>query len=603
MKTIKSLLLLLLLLTVVACGAQPEATPTQAPDAPAPTEAATEAPAEATATPVEETVVDLPGFCDSVDPSQIDLNAGSEWQADCVPAAEFTSDSPLIGALPEHIQINFNGRNPTTREAGEPVLYIIPADAYQALWDAAGDPTVGERLTALRDWVGRQPVAVSPQNMPVLPTEQANGSNDLSVQGTYLDFGNWDGIRFAGRFVFDVQPVTNAGLRYIFQGFAGENDEYFVAFFYPVSTTLLPATVADVSPEVTSAFEADPAGALNLRAVELNTLTAGDWQPALDALDEVIGSLQYGGVETGEEMPEIEGENEEGRQDPHVVVSGAAGVNVRTGPSTVFPSLGIAPLGAQLELVGRSLDGQWWVTPVQGAPNGQGWVSAGFVETFFADSVPVVAGPPMPTPVPQPTATPVAPRLNFWADRATINQGECTTLRWSVENIQAIWVYPVGENFERHPVTGDGSRQVCPMQTTTWEMRVQLRDGSITTQQITITVNPGNVLAGTSWVLTSFGGSFRVLPGRPPSINFHVGNTLDGYGSCNTIAGNYSQFGADGLAISAGTRSMILCEDDVMAQQEAFLNGLHSTATFRIEGSTLIMRDGGGVETLRFQRQ
>jgi len=621
MRTIKSLLLIVLLLTAAACGAQPPATPTQAPAEPTAAPAPTEAPVEpttapaATDTPVAETPTEapteaptaepiaLPGICDYVDPTSLALNYDGEWQADCVPGGAFTSDGPFIAGLPEHIQINFDGRNASTREPGDPVLYIIPADAYQALWDEGGNTLVGERLGALRTWVGRRPVAVSPQNMPVLPVEEAQATNDLAVQGTYLNFGDWDGIRFVGRFVQDPQPVTNEGLRYIFQGFAGANDEYLVAFFYPVSTTLLPATMADVSAEDMSAFEADPAGALALRATELNTLTAGDWQPMLDELDAMIGSLQYGGEETGAELPEIEGETEEGRQDPHAVVSGASGVNIRTGPSTVFPSLGIAPFGAQLDVVGRSLDGNWWVTPVQGAPNGQGWVSAGFVEAFFADSVPVVAGPPIPTPVPQPTATPVAPRLNFWADRATINQGECTTLRWSVENIQAVWVYPVGENWQNHPATGNGSRQVCPMQTTTWEMRVQLRDGSITTQQVTVIVNPGNQLANTGWVMTRFGGSGLPLPGRAPSITFHVGNTLDGFGGCNTIGGTYSQFGADGLAISAGTRSLILCEDDVMAQQEAFLNGLHTTAAFTIEGNTLIMRDGSGVETLRFQRQ
>ena len=73
---------------------------------------------------------------------------------------------------------------------------------------------------------------------------------------------------------------------------------------------------------------------------------------------------------------------------------------------------------------------------------------------------------------PQPQATPQA-QIRFWADRTTITQGECTTLRWQVYNVRGVWVYPVGQNFRDFPVNGEGSRQVCPSTTTTYEMRVR----------------------------------------------------------------------------------------------------------------------------------
>jgi heat shock protein HslJ len=605
--------LLLFVLLVTACRTQPEVTPTLAP-APteavateaAPTEvAATEvAPTEAaTGTPVAEATAAPPGICDLVDPTLIGLDMQglfTEWQADCVPLEPFSQDGPVFVGLPEHIQINFNGRNPSSRQPNEPVIYIIPAEAYQAMWDEAGNPLVGEQLDALHGWIDRQPSAVRTQNMPVLPLTEATAVNDLAVQGQYLDFETWDGIRFVGRFAQGPNPVTNQDLRYIFQGFAGENDELLIAAFFPVTTPYLPATFEEVSDEDMSAFEADPAGAINLAAVELNTLTDADWQPPLNSFDDLVGSLHYGGTETGEEAPTLEPEEE---QPPaYAIVNAAAGVNVRSGPSTAFPVVGFAQFGAQLELTGRSLDGQWWVTPVQSAPNGRGWVSASFVDAYNAGALPIMAAPPPPA-TPSPVPTPVTPSIAFWADQTQINQGQCTTLRWSVENIQAVWVYPQGENFENFPVTGDGSRQVCPAQTTTYEMRVLMRDQSVTTRQVQITVNPGNPLANTSWVLSSFSSGQPLLPGNPPTVSFGTGNVVNGFGGCNTFGGNYSVFPGGGLAMSVGTRSLVACEEDVTAQETLYLRDLQNAGGFEISGNTLIIRDSGGVETLRFLRQ
>ena len=138
-------------------------------------------------------------------------------------------------------------------------------------------------------------------------------------------------------------------------------------------------------------------------------------------------------------------------------VAAPNGVNVRQGPGTNYPVIGLAPFGTEGEIVGRSADGQWWVVVAPSAPGGTGWVSADFVAAVNADDVPVIAPPPVflppvstpnptPTPVPAPTATPV-PEIAFWADQTTIDQGQCATLNWSVENVQAVWVYPQGESY------------------------------------------------------------------------------------------------------------------------------------------------------------
>jgi uncharacterized protein YraI len=73
-------------------------------------------------------------------------------------------------------------------------------------------------------------------------------------------------------------------------------------------------------------------------------------------------------------------------------------VNVRSGPSTDYPSYGIAPAGATGEVVGISEDGLWWVVivPPDLSPDSQGWVSADFVEVTGGEDVPVIPAPPLP---------------------------------------------------------------------------------------------------------------------------------------------------------------------------------------------------------------
>ncbi len=83
-------------------------------------------------------------------------------------------------------------------------------------------------------------------------------------------------------------------------------------------------------------------------------------------------------------------------QTPSGRVTAQLGVNIRVGPGTQFPIVGVAPLGTEGEIVGVSADGQWWAARVPSAPNEQGWVAAAYVEASNADDVPVLPAPPLP---------------------------------------------------------------------------------------------------------------------------------------------------------------------------------------------------------------
>jgi heat shock protein HslJ len=114
--------------------------------------------------------------------------------------------------------------------------------------------------------------------------------------------------------------------------------------------------------------------------------------------------------------------------------------------------------------------------------NGQG--------TAFGERLKVnvkVVGVPTVTPVP--TQTPVA-GISFSVDRTNIMQGECVTFQWKVENVKEVYFYKEGQPWQGNGVAGEGSRKECPPVTTTYYLRVVLRDNSVEVRQITISVEP-----------------------------------------------------------------------------------------------------------------
>jgi heat shock protein HslJ/uncharacterized protein YraI len=215
------------------------------------------------------------------------------WQANNVSGTPYDNSLPpgAVG-LPAHMQINFGVVDPQDRLPGDPIIYIIPIDQYQDLWEEAGDDSITLRVEQLQALLSEQPESFPTSGLPVLPFEEVTGANDLAVQGEFLEFDWFSGMRFVGRFTQDPAPVTNDGLYYIFQGF-NEDNSCLISFFYPVRTDLVPDTAEDVSDAELESVDSDPTTYLNEKIEALNNLIATDWDPDLNTLDAVIGSLSY----------------------------------------------------------------------------------------------------------------------------------------------------------------------------------------------------------------------------------------------------------------------------------------------------------------------
>ncbi len=118
------------------------------------------------------------------------------------------------------------------------------------------------------------------------------------------------------------------------------------------------------------------------------------------------------------------------------------------------------------------------------------WQMRNPAQTPFGETIWVgirVPAPPQPTVAP--TQTPV-PNISFTVNSTNINQGQCVTFQWSVTNVQAVFFYADGQNWQNGGVAGQGSSTQCPTQTTTYNLRVVQNNGTVETRSITIYVTP-----------------------------------------------------------------------------------------------------------------
>jgi heat shock protein HslJ len=251
-----------------------------------------------------------PPACEAgIDPESVSIDTFDlpvAYQARCMPGTPYDDREPTAPrGIPDHIQVAFEGTGAGEGSPGVPAIYIIPVEAYSALWKAAGDPGVRENVAKLEQIIAGESEPPPSTGVPILPYEQVGGVADLFVQGKFLEIGQGHGLRFVSRFPQGPSPVTrdDPSLFYTFQGMSADG-RYLVAFFYPVTTGKLPGS-DEVSDAERTEADSNPDAYLEEKTAELNKLAASDWEPDLRILDGAISSLQF-------EWAEQPGEGEPG---------------------------------------------------------------------------------------------------------------------------------------------------------------------------------------------------------------------------------------------------------------------------------------------------
>lgn len=101
--------------------------------------------------------------------------------------------------------------------------------------------------------------------------------------------------------------------------------------------------------------------------------------------------------------------------------------------------------------------------------------------TPLPTDTPAPTSTPKPTDPPLPTATPANPIISFSATPDRLEKpGDCATLRWHVE--RATEVYLVLPNGNQEGVIGEDERQVCPLETSIYTLKVYAPGGDETVE-------------------------------------------------------------------------------------------------------------------------
>jgi heat shock protein HslJ len=100
-------------------------------------------------------------------------------------------------------------------------------------------------------------------------------------------------------------------------------------------------------------------------------------------------------------------------------------------------------------------------------------------------------------------------------------------------------------------------------------------------------------LPGSKWVLESL-GSAPVLDDVLITMELAEDGNLFGSGGCNRYTGTWESESDNALALRPGGMTLIGCPEDIDNQEQAFLEALSTTDTFRLEDNTLTLRDASG---------
>ena len=92
--------------------------------------------------------------------------------------------------------------------------------------------------------------------------------------------------------------------------------------------------------------------------------------------------------------------------------------------------------------------------------------------------------------------------------------------------------------------------------------------------------SPSAALPGTSWLVRTIGGT-ATLPDAPATMTFAADGTVSGASGCNQFSGGYTVDG-DKLTVTQLASTMMACEPEKMAQEQAFTSALTSATSYSI---------------------
>ena len=107
---------------------------------------------------------------------------------------------------------------------------------------------------------------------------------------------------------------------------------------------------------------------------------------------------------------------------------------------------------------------------------------------------------------------------------------------------------------------------------------------------------PQACITDTEWTLVSYGiksNPQKALPNVKATATFSEGK-ITGIASCNNYFTSYEVDGSSLRITSPIGTTLMMCEEDVMQQERAFLGALETFKSYKISGNTLEIEFNGG---------
>lgn len=268
---------------------------------------------------------------------------------------------------PRHLRVSFDEDQFTeTFDPRARQLLILPLQEYQTLFRGAEAQSFAEAIEAFRALLVERPAKLK-QDPLLLPASDL--SQAMRAQVRYLEFDGGGGVRFVTHLTQEIRPLTGSSLIYTFQGLTHDG-RYYIAAYFPITTTALPATPADVTKAERDEFKRDYLAYVDGIAQKLDAQPES-FTPSLVALDAMIASLQMG--------DDVLGAGPLPANEP--VGRAIELLNIRSGPGTRFRIVGQLEAGERAELLARDAGAGW--LRIRSEAGVVGWVSRDYVDTAF----------------------------------------------------------------------------------------------------------------------------------------------------------------------------------------------------------------------------
>jgi hypothetical protein len=229
-------------------------------------------------------------------PEQVTVELGQvaqSMQGHLRPAVRYNpAVPPALNGEPAHLRFTFDDQ-PLTFGSGmdlsAPQLLIYPVEPYREMYQIAGIGDLDERINRLQGLLQDRSDSIE-GDLPVLP--DIGATQVFTAQVKYLAFAGGSGIRFISHYAQDAGPILNSQIFYTFQGLTDDRN-YYVAYFHPLETSILPDNYEDsAAAEDEAAFAQNYEAYLQETAQALAEAAPADYSPDLSQLDNLIESLQ-----------------------------------------------------------------------------------------------------------------------------------------------------------------------------------------------------------------------------------------------------------------------------------------------------------------------